>query len=415
MFTYFERLLAFRYLRARRAEGFISVIAGFSLAGIALGVATLIIVMAVMNGFRAELMGRVLGINAHVTVNSYYATGITDYEAMRQKLLKVSGVKAVLPAIDGEVMVSANGANGGALVRSMRAEDMAQKKIVAEGIARGSLENFHGKDVVMLGARMAERMGLKVGDLVQLVAPKTTTTVLGAIPRIKDFEIVGLIDVGMFEYDNGTVYMPVEAAQVFFKKPDAVDGFEIFLEQPERSEEVAIAISDMLNLNDFYVRDWKQANAHFFNALAVERNVMFLILTLIILVAAFNIISGMVMLVKDKTRDIAILRTMGASRGDILRIFLMTGASIGVIGTLLGFVLGTSFALNIESLRRALEKLIGMELFSAEIYYLTRLPADVQAGDVVSVVLMSLVLSFLATLYPAWRAAKVDPAEGVRS
>lgn len=415
MFTLFERLLAFRYLRARRAEGFISVIAGFSLLGIALGVATLIIVMAVMNGFRAELTGRILGINAHVTVNSYYATGITDYEAMRQKLLAIDGVQMALPAIDGEVMVSANGMNGGALVRSMTAEDMAQKKVLAEGIARGSLKDFHGRDVVMVGSRMAERMGLRVGDTVQLIAPKTTTTVLGAIPRLKDFEIVGLVDVGMFEYDNGTVYMPLEAAQIFFKKPEAVDGFELFIARPEEADGVARAVSHILDMRDFYVRDWKQANAHFLGALEVERNVMFLILTLIILVAAFNIISGMVMLVKDKTRDIAILRTMGASRGAVMRIFLMTGASIGVIGTLLGFVLGLSFALNIEHIRRGLEKLIGMELFSAEIYYLTRLPADVQTADVISVVAMSLALSLLATLYPAWRAAKVNPAEGVRS
>ena len=414
MFSVFERMMAFRYLRARRAEGFISVIAGFSFVGIALGVATLIIVMAVMNGFRKELMGRVLGINAHVTVNSYYADGFKDYEAERAKILKLAGVTAVLPKIDGEVMVTGNHINTGALVRAMDAGDIAQKKIVADGIVSGNLKNFRGRDVVMIGARMAERMDVKVGDHIQLIAPKTTATVLGAIPRLKQFRVVGLVDVGMFEYDNGTVYMPLEAAQLFFKKPQAVDGFEVYLKQPEQSEQVAEKLQQMLDPRVLYVRDWKMMNSHFFNALQVERNVMFLILTLIIVVAAFNIISGLVMLVKDKTRDIAILRTMGASQGAILRIFLMTGASIGVIGTMLGFVLGTTFAMNIEHIRRGLEKLIGMELFSAEIYYLTRLPADVQLADVVSVVGMSLLLSFLATLYPAWRAAKIDPAEGVK-
>lgn len=414
MFSLFERMLAFRYLRARRAEGFISVIAGFSLMGIALGVATLIIVMAVMNGFRTELMGRVLGINAHVTVASYYSEGIKDYESLRKEILKLEGVKTALANIDGEVMVSANGMNGGALVRAMTAEDMAKKEVVAKGV-QGKLADFHGKDVVMIGARMAERMGLRVGDTIQLIAPKTTTTVLGSIPRMKEFQIIGFIDVGMFEYDNGTVYMPLEAAQVFFKKPEAVDGFEIFIDKAENAEEVGDKLIALVNPKEISVRDWKMMNSHFFNALNVERNVMFLILTLIILVAAFNVISGMVMLVKDKTRDIAILRTMGASRGAILRIFLMTGASIGVVGTLLGFVMGLSFALNIETLRRALEKMSGTELFSAEIYYLTQLPAEVRADDVILVVSMSLALSFLATIYPAWRAAKVNPADGVRA
>lgn len=414
MFSLFERMVAFRYLRARRSEGFISVIAGFSFVGIALGVATLIIVMAVMNGFRAELMGRVLGINAHVTVNSYYADGFKNYDAERNSIMQMQGIRAVLPKIDGEVMVSANGMNSGALVRAMDANSLAQKKIVANGV-RGDLTDFKGRDVVMIGSRMADRMGINIGDSIQLIAPKTTATILGAIPRLKSFKVVGMVDVGMFEYDNGTVYMPIEAAQIFFKKPQAVDGFEIYLDAPEKSEAVAEAIGKTLNPRAFYVRDWQQMNSHFFDALKVERNVMFLILTLIIIVAAFNIISGLVMLVKDKTRDIAILRTMGASRGAIMRIFLMTGASIGVIGTLLGFTMGTAFALNIEAIRQFIQTLIGQELFSAEIYYLTRLPADVQAGDVITVVTMSLALSFLATIYPAWRAAKVDPAEGVRS
>jgi lipoprotein-releasing system permease protein len=382
--------------------------------GIALGVATLIIVMAVMNGFRAELMGRVLGINAHVTVNSFYSDGFKNYEAERNSIMQMQGIRAVLPKIDGEVMVSANGMNSGALVRAMDAGDIAQKKIVASGV-RGNLTDFKGRDVVMIGSRMADRMGVAVGDSIQLIAPKTTATILGAIPRLKSFKVVGMVDVGMFEYDNGTIYMPIEAAQIFFKKPQAVDGFEVYINEPAQSEAIADAISKTLNPRAFYVRDWQQMNSNFFDALKVERNVMFLILTLIIIVAAFNIISGLVMLVKDKTRDIAILRTMGASRGAIMRIFLMTGASIGVIGTLLGFAMGTAFALNIEAIRQFIQTLIGQELFSAEIYYLTRLPADVQAGDVIAVVTMSLVLSLLATIYPAWRAAKVDPAEGVRS
>ncbi|NDF11418.1 MAG: lipoprotein-releasing ABC transporter permease subunit [Proteobacteria bacterium] len=411
-FNAFERLLAWRYLRSRRKEGFISVIAGFSLMGIMLGVATLIIVMAVMNGFRAELLGRILGINAHMSV-SRYGQPMTDYDALVEKLKTIPGVKYAAPVIEGQVMATANGSSTGAVVKVMRDKDLMARTMVSTKIVEGNINEFHGLDTVIIGARMARSMGLRVGDYITLIAPKTTETFVGVVPRLKEYRVIALFDVGMYEYDSGYVFMPLEAGQLYFKSPDAVNLIELMVNDPNHTDEVAKKIETMFQ-REYIVSDWKQMNVHFFNSLQVERNVMFLILALIIVVAAFNIISSMIMLVKDKARAIAIMRTMGASRGSVMRIFFLCGSSIGVMGTFLGFVLGLTFSLNIDTIKRALEKLTNTELFSAEIYFLSKLPAEVQADDVIAVVGMALVLSFLATLYPAWRAANISPAEGVR-
>jgi lipoprotein-releasing system permease protein len=412
VFSPFERMVSMRYLRARRQEGFISVIAGFSLLGIALGVATLIIVMAVMNGFREELLGRILGVNGHLAI---YANGgrIVDFDPLSEKLRGLDGVVTANPQIQGQVMVTHRGAATGGLVRGMRAADLRARRKIADNIVAGSLDDFAGEDVIVIGSRLAQQMGLQAGDSLTLVSPTSTATAAGTIPRLKTYRIVALFEVGMYEYDSTFIYMPLEAAQLFFRLPEAVNAIEVFLSDPERADRVRNQVRDVVGAG-FRTLDWQQSNASFFNAIQVERNVMFLILSLIILVAAFNILSGQTMLVKDKGRDIAILRTMGATRGMILRIFFLSGASIGVIGTLAGFVLGLAFADNIENLRQWLQGLTGVELFSPTIYFLSQLPAVVDPLEVAQVVGMALFWSFLAPLWPAWRAARLDPVEALR-
>ncbi len=412
MFSRFERTIALRYLLTRR--GFISVITWFSLIGIALGVATLIIVMAVMNGFREELLSRILGINAHITISRHVEGGIANFEDLQQRISHEKGVVLAYPIIEGEVMATASGASSGALVRAIRQQDLRHITMVANNIREGSIEEFTGTNVVMLGARMAERLGLHAGDSITLISPQTTVTVLGSVPRLKDYFIAGIFEIGMYEYDNALILMPLEAGQLYFRYPDSASGIQIFLQDPNKAPQFANTLYQELAPQDFSVLDWKNLNSHYFNALQVERNVMFLILTLIILVAAFNIISSLIMLVKDKQRDIAILRTIGATRGAVMRIFFLCGATIGVVGTLAGFLLGLGFSLNIESIRKLLESLTGTELFAAEIYFLSTLPAKVESDDVILVVAISLTLSFLATIFPAWRAARIDPAQGVR-
>jgi len=413
MFSAFEWMMAMRYLRARRQEGFISVIAWFSLVGIALGVATLIIVMSVMNGFRQELLDRILGINGHLSVYGPVVGQMTDYEPVIGKIEHLKGVVNVNALIEGQVMASAKGVAKGAIVRGIRAEDLEKRKIVADNIKQGSLQNFKGDNVVLIGSRLAQSMGVRVGDDITLISPKGNVTAFGTVPRMRAFKVVGTFEIGMYEYDSGFVFMPLEAAQIYFRMPNAVSNLEVFVDNPQNADDIGRKVSKALG-GQGSVHDWQRANASFFNAIQVERNVMFLILTLIILVAAFNIISSLIMLVKDKGRDIAILRTMGATRGMIMRIFLIAGASVGVIGTMLGFGLGLSFAANIETIRRWIEGLTGTDLFAAEIYFLSQLPAVVDPTEVTAVVLMGLGLSFLATIYPSWRAARIDPAEALR-
>ena len=413
VFGTFERMVAMRYLRARREEGFISVIAGFSLLGIALGVGTLIVVMAVMNGFRHELLGRILGVNGHVTVYAQTGKVLTDYDALTTRIQRIGNVVTATPLVEGQVMVTSRGQARGALVRGMRPEDFAKRKIVAGKIVAGKIQAFGGSDVIFIGEAMASNLGLGVDDSLTLISPRGNAGPFGTIPRLRAYRIAGIFKVGMYEYDNSFVYMPMQSAQVFFQTGDGVSAVEVLLDDPEA---IGTARPEILQVagSGYRVVDWQAANRSFFTAIEVERNVMFLILTLIIVVAAFNIISSMIMLVKDKGRDIAILRTMGASRGMIMRIFFMSGASVGVIGTILGFILGVLFADNIENMRQWLQELTGTKLFDETIYFLSRLPARIDPNEVIAVVAMSLTLSFLATIYPSWRAARLDPVEALR-
>lgn len=412
MFAPVERLIAFRYLRSRRKDRFVSIIAGFSFLGIALGVATLIIVMSVMNGFRAELMQRVLGITGHMSVFAY-GKPLEDYEQLTERVRAVDGVVYAAPIVEGQAMLTVQGGASGALVRGVRADDLRARDLIADNIVAGSLADFGIESGAILGHRLANRLGLRVGDSLRMIAPQGSAGPFGTVPRTKGFRVVGLFDVGMYEYDNSFVFVPLEEARVFFQLGDGVSKIELMITDPGRTGPMTQQLTSELG-PDIGVSDWRRAHGSLVGALEVERNVMFLILTLIILVAAFNIVSSMIMLVKDKGRDIAVLRAMGATRGMIMRVFFLTGASVGVAGTIGGFALGLWFSLNVEGIRRTLESLLGTELFAAEIYFLSRLPAKVDSFEVAMVVTMALVLSVLATLYPSWRAGRLSPAEALR-
>ena len=412
-FSPVERMLATRYMRARRAEGFISVIAWFSLAGITLGVATLIIVMSVMNGFRAELVDRILGLNGHVAIYSTEGNGIKNYDDLALSITEMPGIIAITPQIEGQVMATKNAVSLGAVIRGVRWSDLAARKPLWDSLNQKAIAGFRDDGGVLIGKTMAFKTGIAPGGTITLTTARGKATAFGTLPTRRSFKVAGIFDVGMHEYDSSFIFMPLDVAGDFLGLPTSVSGLEIYVDDPQNIAFYRTTIAGLLdeNLRAF---DWLDRNKSFLNALAVERNVMFLILTLIILVAAFNIVSSMIMLVRSKNSDIAVLRTMGASGGSILRIFLMTGASIGIVGTATGSVLGMLFCWKIDAIKEFLEGLSGTELFAAEIYFLSNLPAKVDPQEVLMVILMAISLSFLASLYPAWRATRIAPAEALR-
>lgn len=419
MFGSFERMVAKRYLRARKGERFVSVIAIFSLIGIALGVGTLIVVMAVMNGFKDDLLGRILGLNGDLSVYGQMSYNgpkpITDYDQLSIRMEKVPGIKSAIPFTEGQVLLSAGNYNSGGMVRGMSADGLKKLSVVSKSLDASSFARFKGDDAIIIGQTLADRAGLGIGAKITLISPQGSATVMGTIPRIKSYTVVGIFDSGMHEYNSSYVFLPITAAQKFFQMKDGVTGIQISTNDPANVKETTHKLMAQFSDEDLRFMDWTQSNNAFFGAVQVEQNVMFLILTLIILVAAFNVISSLIMMVKDKTRDIAILRTMGASRGAIMRIFLMCGASVGVTGTIAGTVIGILFCKNIEHIRQGLQKLTGTNLFNPEVYYLEHLPAKLDWADVIQIVIMALALSLLATLYPSWKAARTDPVEGLRN
>lgn len=414
MFNAFERKIAARYLRARRGERFVSVIAIFSLIGIALGVATLIIVMSVMNGFRQELLSQILGLNGDIGV---YATSapLTNYDEMSAKIRTIKGVTAAFPIVQGEVLMAGpqGGATGG-IARGITPQGLSQLPTVSQHVLEGNLADLTG-DTIAIGAGLAQQFNLSLGSQISLILPQGKATVIGTIPSIESFRVVAIFRTGMQQYDTSFVFLPLSEAQTLFQQPGAATQLQVFVTNPDNDSAVKQAIVNAFPDTPLNIQDWKQDNDSFLAAVTVERNVMFLILTLIIIVAAFNVISSMIMMVKDKAKDIAVLRTVGASSASIMRIFLMAGASIGVLGTLIGFVLGVVFCTYINDIRLFIQHITGQQLFDPTIYYLESLPAELNWHEVMEVVVLALLLSILATLYPSWRAAKIDPVETLRS
>jgi lipoprotein-releasing system permease protein len=411
-FARFEWMLAGRYLRTRRREGFVSVIAGFSFLGIMLGVATLIIVLSVMNGFRKELLNKIVGINGHIFIAALDKP-LTDHAGVAERVSKIAGIRRAIPLVEGQAFATSPYNGSGVLVRGVRPEDLGKIEAVSGNLRQGSLKEFGQGNGVAIGKRLAEHLALQVGDTITLATSKGASTPLGTVPRIKGYQVDAVFELGMSEFDATFVFMPLSEAQAFFNREDDVTVIEVFLENADRVDEARFAI-EMAAERPVILTDWRQRNRTFFAALEVERNVMFIILTLIVLVAALNIVSGLIMLVKDKSEDIAILRTMGATSGAIMRVFLITGASIGILGTIAGFALGLVFASNIQSIQEFVSWMLNRQLWDPTLRFLSQIPSEIDPGEVAAVTGMAIVLSLLATLYPSFRAARLDPVQALR-
>ena len=406
-------MIAFRYIKSRRVEGFISISAWFSLLGIMLGVATLIVVMSVMNGFRTELVDRILGINGHLIIYSKNERTIPNYTKIINKILDTPNVVAVTAHLEGQALAKNKNSISGVIIRGSKWSDLAAKKILWKSLNQSTISNFKDKQNIIMGYRLGQKLNLKVGDFVSLISPNGMETALGVLPVNQNFKIGGFFDMGMYEYDNNFIFIPWKKAELFLSTNNVAHGIEVFLKDQKLTSSVNLQLQSKLNKN-LIVIDWKKRNSSFMNALAVEKNVMFVILTLIILVAAFNIISSMIMLVQTKKADIALMRTMGASQYLIIKVFMLTGSIIGFLGTFVGVLLGLFVSMNIEKIRQLITSIFGQELFSAEIYFLSKLPSNINVNEVLIVICISIFLTLLASIFPAWKASKISPAEALR-
>jgi lipoprotein-releasing system permease protein len=415
MFGPFERMVAGRYLRSRKGERFVSIIAIFSLVGIALGVATLIVVTSVMSGFQIELERRILGVNGHIEIEAYADQAIDGYAPLLAKIRAVPGIVSALGVLDGQALLTtSNGGARGGLVRGMTLDDLRALAPVSHNIVAGSLDQFTGDDAIAVGVGLAELYRLRIGDALTVISPQGAATAFGTIPRVKAYNVVAIFDAGLEQYNSGVVFLPLGAAQIFFQKPDAITGIEIRVADPDRVADLLAPLHQILAGRSLLLRDWRHANDQIIGVLQVQKDTMFIVLGMIVLVAAFNVISSLIMLVKDKRGDIAVLRTLGASSGAVLRIFLMCGAFVGVSGTVIGTLIGIVVCRNIVAIQHAIEQISGGKVFDSSVFMLTELPSSIDWGDVARVVALSLVLSLLATIYPSWRAARTDPVEALR-
>lgn len=412
MITALEFWISLKYLRSKRKESFISIVSGFSLVGIMLGVATLIIVMSVMNGFHKEFLKNVLGIQGHITLISK-GGNIKEYEALSEVATQIEGVNFAAPIIIGEAMASNGRATEGVEVRAIEGDLLERKPMIKESLDDDAIAEFKAGEGIIVGKVLGEKLGLSTGSLIKIITPEASSTILGAIPRMKTYKVAGFFDVGLYIYNAKTIFMPLQEGQLLFRMPNSVSEIEVMVDDPENLTSVE---NELIEMGGDYIRviDWEQAQASFLNALAVERHVMFLILTLIIMVAAFNIISSLIMLVQDKTHNIAILRTMGMGRKSTLKIFIICGSLIGIVGTAIGTLLGCAIAANLDGIKRFLESLTGTKLFDPLIYFLSKLPSDLDPANIIPIVLMAIGFSILATIYPAWRAASLKPAQVLR-
>jgi len=412
-FNQTEQMIAFRYIKSRRVEGFISISAWFSLIGIMLGVATLIVVMSVMNGFRTELVDRILGINGHLVVYKKNEPYISNYNQIINKISDINNVIAVTPHLEGQALAKSKSTVSGVIIRGANWSDLAAKKLLWKSLSQLTIDNYKNNKDIIIGYRLGQRLNVNVGDFVSLISPNGMETALGILPIKQSFKIGGFFDLGMYEYDNNFIFIPWKKAELFLSTNNIAHGIEIFLKDQKFTSLVSSDVKNRLG-NELIVIDWKKRNSAFMSALAVEKNVMFIILSLIILVAAFNIISSMIMLVQTKKSDIALMRTMGASKYVIIRIFVLTGSIIGLLGTFTGTILGIVISSNIESIRNFLTNILGSELFSAEIYFLSKLPSNININEVIMVICVSIFLTLLASIFPAWKASRISPAEALR-
>lgn len=412
-FSPFERMMAMRYLRPGRADAYVSIIAAIAFAGIMIGVATLIVVSAVFVGFREELVSRMLGLNGHMVVQAV-ETPFDDFAAVSERLGKVEGVRFAAPLVEGQALATGSkGPGQGVLLRGMTGEDIARLDLIARTLKGGTLDGFSASETAVIGVRMAEKLGLSVGDKLTLISPEGDVTPFGTTPRVKAYPIAAIFEAGMSDYDSSVAFLPFEEARLFLNVENIAHAVEVFLERPDDIDTLRPALEEAAARPVFLI-DWRERNRAFFDILEVQRTMVTMVLSLIVVIAALNIVSSLIILVKDKGRAIAILRTMGATQGAILRIFVMAGASIGVAGTLAGVIAGAVMTRYVETIRAFISWLTGTTMFNPELYYLNALPARLDFGQVLSVAALALFLSLLATLFPSWRAARLDPVEALR-
>jgi lipoprotein-releasing system permease protein len=408
-------MVAGRYLRARKGERFVSIIAIFSLVGIALGVATLIVVTSVMSGFQVELVSRILGVNGHISIEAYAGQKLDNYQSLVTQIRSLTDVASATPVLDGQALLSTEGGGArGGLVRGISLDDLRGLHPISDHIIAGNLADFTGDDAIVIGIGLATTYRLRIGDSLTVISPEGAATAFGTIPRVRAYKVTAIFDAGLNDYNNSVVFLPLPAAQVFFQKPNAVTGVEIRLQDPDQVNEVGRELAPLLQGRPVYARDWRHANDTIIGVLQVQKDTMFIVLGMIVLVAAFNVVSSLIMLVKDKRADIAVLRTIGASSASVMRVFLMCGAFVGVSGTVIGTIIGVVFCHYIVAVQHFVENITGGRVFDASVFMLSELPNTIDWSDVVRVVALGLILSLLATLYPSWRAASTDPVEALR-